>query len=361
MEEIILRFPHIGEQIFKLLDDKSLAESREVSRSWQKFINEENFYKQTIAKMIEEKKQELDKLGLRFPPIYYLAISGQTGLFFEALEIEKEKNPQIGKVEKFAKKWRWTEYEDLAIVTYHKKTWLHMIAEKGFSTICKFFIDRLENINPPDAYGRTPFHIAARNGHLQVCKLFIDKLGNRLPLDGIKSTPFHEAAKMGHLDVCNLIIATNLKNTNPKDCFGDTPLHEAARWGHIDICQSIIANIKKKYFWYFTNVNPKNVDGITPLHIAARFGHLEICQLLLTNVQKKNPKSNNNLTPLYFATSNDHQDICQLLTEDTKDMYQIFQSLFQRKYSFLKALSTVSDQQNEEIQGIKYSKLEENV
>ena len=79
---------------------------------------------------------------------------------------------------------------------------------------------------------------------------------------------------MGHLYVCNLIIATNLKNTNPKDCFGDTPLHEAARWGHIDICQSIIANIKKKYFWYFTNVNPKNVDGITPLHVAARFGHL---------------------------------------------------------------------------------------
>ena len=117
MEEIILRFPHIGEQIFKLLDDKSLAESREVSRSWQKFINEEKFYKQIIAKMIEEKKQELDKLGLRFPPIYYLAISGQTGLFFEALEVEKEKNPQIEKVEKFAKKWRWTEYEDLAIVT----------------------------------------------------------------------------------------------------------------------------------------------------------------------------------------------------------------------------------------------------
>ena len=103
MEEIILRFPHIGEQIFKLLDDKSLAESREVSRSWQQFINEEKFYYQTIAKMIEEKKQELDKLGLRFPPIYYLAISGQTGLFFEALEIEKEKNPQIEKVEKFAK------------------------------------------------------------------------------------------------------------------------------------------------------------------------------------------------------------------------------------------------------------------
>ena len=103
MEKVILRFPHIGEQIFKLLDDKSLAESREVSRSWQQFINEENFYKETIAEMIEGKKQEIDKLGLRFPPIYYLAISGQTGLFFEALEIEKEKNPQIEKVEKFAK------------------------------------------------------------------------------------------------------------------------------------------------------------------------------------------------------------------------------------------------------------------
>ena len=108
-------------------------------------------------------------------------------------------------------------------------------------------------------------------------------------------------------------------------------------------------------------MNPKNVDGITPLHVAARFGHLEICQLLLTNLKKKNPKSNNNLTPLYFATSNNHQDICQLLTEETKDVYQVFRTLFHRKYSFLKALSIVSDQQNEEIQGIKYSKLEENI
>ena len=42
MEELIARFSHIAKQIFEQLDNKSLTNSREVSKSWQKFIDDKN-------------------------------------------------------------------------------------------------------------------------------------------------------------------------------------------------------------------------------------------------------------------------------------------------------------------------------
>ena len=41
MEAILLRFPHIGYQIFEQLDNPFLTICREVSESWQSFIDNE--------------------------------------------------------------------------------------------------------------------------------------------------------------------------------------------------------------------------------------------------------------------------------------------------------------------------------
>ena len=42
MEVLIQRFPHLPEQIFQKLDNKSLVRSREVKISWQNLIDERN-------------------------------------------------------------------------------------------------------------------------------------------------------------------------------------------------------------------------------------------------------------------------------------------------------------------------------
>ena len=39
MEEILLRFPHIGEAIVKQLSNKDDSKLREVSRTWQNFVD----------------------------------------------------------------------------------------------------------------------------------------------------------------------------------------------------------------------------------------------------------------------------------------------------------------------------------
>ena len=67
MEEVLLRFPHIGEDIFKELGGKNFCKSMEVSRSWNYFIRNERAlqkaYKNHKAykKVIQEKIQTLTK------------------------------------------------------------------------------------------------------------------------------------------------------------------------------------------------------------------------------------------------------------------------------------------------------------
>ena len=46
------RFPHISEQIFKQLDEKSLQNSREVAKSWQECIDDSNLLWIEIVKEI---------------------------------------------------------------------------------------------------------------------------------------------------------------------------------------------------------------------------------------------------------------------------------------------------------------------
>ena len=43
MEEIILRFPHIGRDIFDSLNNKSLQRCRKSSRLWHEFIDQQKF------------------------------------------------------------------------------------------------------------------------------------------------------------------------------------------------------------------------------------------------------------------------------------------------------------------------------
>ena len=41
MEEVLLRFPHLANNIFEELDCRSMANCSKISRSWMKFLKEE--------------------------------------------------------------------------------------------------------------------------------------------------------------------------------------------------------------------------------------------------------------------------------------------------------------------------------
>ena len=115
MEEIIWRFPHIGNNIFKRLSNKSLIKCKKVARTWEYFFINEKFYK--IKLKYETKQKGQDEYG---------------------------------------------------------KTPLHQAAESGNLEECKSIMDHVEVKNPPNRFGFTPLHFAANEGHLSICQLIIE-------------------------------------------------------------------------------------------------------------------------------------------------------------------------------------------
>ena len=84
MEDFFERFPHIIEKIFETLDDKSLTTCREVSKTWQKFIDERNLSWIRIIKI-----PTILKRGNTY--LHIAAQTGQTELLEMILDDEDDK------------------------------------------------------------------------------------------------------------------------------------------------------------------------------------------------------------------------------------------------------------------------------
>ena len=180
MEEVLLRFPQLGQKIFKLLSNENLIKCKSVCRSWNLFITNEKFYKKRKQVFCENLQKTLDK---------------------------------------------------------HGNTFLHKAAKNGDLQKCKLVIDNVESKNPVNNHGDTPLHKAAMKGHLDICKLIIEKVEDKNPAKKYGGTPLHEVAYNGHIDICKLIIE-KVADKNPASYHGCTPLHVAATEGHLDILQT---------------------------------------------------------------------------------------------------------------------------
>ena len=182
---------------------------------------------------------------------------------------------------------------------------LHNAAANGHLELCKFIIEREENVNPN--YNKTK----SQNRKNFVCPVCYNS-GSKCDHENLvcwggcqKSgcneviTPLHMAAKKGHLEVCKLFIK-KLENKNPEDCKGLTPLSCAVEAGQFEICQYIISNLANK--------NPGSTRGVvargvTPLHLAAEKGHLRIFKYISKKLEDKNPRDVEGRTPLHYAAS----------------------------------------------------------
>ena len=106
MEEILLRFSHIGRAIFIELNGKDFCKSKEVNGAWYHFINNDRALKKVNKKLIQDKIQILTaecKRSRIFPkpsPFHLAAERGYLPLCQEIMENSDVENP---------KDWRgWT-------------------------------------------------------------------------------------------------------------------------------------------------------------------------------------------------------------------------------------------------------------
>ena len=304
MEEILLRFPHLSQRIFDLLDNNGLEKSKEVDRYWNIYIVEQKFYSIRIIKATVKQFQEVG-------PAWNALFAQSTTKIITDLQKA---------VQTFYEEHKHTTYSQVSNCTIYCSlkfpnsklpiTPLHIAAYIGDLDLLKYVRERNQEYTK-DYWGCTPLHFAAHNGHLEMCQYIIDAFGDRNTRNGYGVTPLHEAASHGHLKICELFIHTfDDIHTAAKD--GHTPLHEAAKRGHLKICEILAKNLVDK--------NPAaDNSGWTPLHFAALNGHLEVCKFFMGITDNINPHTKSGKFPLYFAADKKHMDICELMLKRLDD------------------------------------------
>ena len=114
MRELILRFPHVAEQIFQQLNNQDLAKSREVERLWQKFIDERNY--------------------------------------------------------------PWLCIVNIPTTLQNGDTYMHLAAQFGQTDMFEIILDKEENKNAKNHDGGTPFLISCHKGHLNIVSILLKKI-----------------------------------------------------------------------------------------------------------------------------------------------------------------------------------------
>ena len=206
MEELFLRFPHIGEKIMDQLENADLTDCRMVNPFWKSCIDGQKVVWMRVIYQWLEINQDWQNI-------------------YKVLNVDMVRI-LANAVHKF-----YTDGGDEE--SEHYKTPIEIAAIIGNTEIVAklFKKEAFENQGSTKNEHGLPFHIAAKYGQFDVCKFFLDNIEDKNPKEMLDNmTPLHYAARHGHFVICGMILQKiDDKNPATKEiCGGYTPLHEAA-------------------------------------------------------------------------------------------------------------------------------------
>ena len=245
IDSVIGRFPHLVTNIFKELDDQTLATCRNVSGLFCDHLESDKFY---WVRRIQRYKKNV---GTTYPQWNNVL-----------------KNTSVELVKELAVSTQQFFKDDATRSDLHWSP-LQVVAEHGNLELCKYILEKNKNTKPCIQYNH-PLLISAKKGREEICKFLFDNSEEKNPSDVDGMTLFHFAAERGLTNVCKLIIE-NIDNKNPAALNGCTPLHLAAKGGHLKIVRLIVE----------TGVNKNSLfEGMTPLNFAGSYPSYTLFKLL---------------------------------------------------------------------------------
>ena len=359
-----LGLQHISEDIFKLLDKKSLMETRLVNNSWKRILDQPLFWLKKLKtasnftqdmyqtwerlvqnlsdSQVDEKNFVLILMKIFYTkPMYPLEIAveldkkcGQKSLFSKwknpdlvnfILEQEDPNRKVDISIEKgatpihFAAKWNLSQvveklvmkYESPAMVkTEDGETPIHLAALGGNLHIVKVLTEFTDAPNIADHNGTTPLFVATMCGHLDVVMFLAGFTDNPNSANNFGDTPIHRAAFYGYLKIVKFLVDFT-DAPNAANSLGLTPIHNACISGKVDVVEFLVN---------FTNVpNAPNNHGSTPIHKAAEHGYLDIIKILVKYTDTPNDPGIQGKTPIALATEKGHSKIVKFLEDYIKE------------------------------------------
>ena len=324
---------HISEDIFKLLDKKSLMDCRLVNSSWKnvldqpiiwwKKMNSEN-QSEDIQRSWKTLVKELNKNQISKKFVLVLMKIYQRDKLQSPLEIVVE----LQKAKKYPSLIRFIlENEDINSKVSVKDesdpcldfdffdiTPIHLAACYGLTTTVVKLLEKYDSSNiQTESDGDTPLICAAYMGHLETVKIsagFSDLNAS----DKQRQTPIFLAASFGHEEIVKFLVP-RVENPNVPDKFGQTPILIAAWYGRIHIVKYLSKFIE--------NPNAPAPCGFTPLQKAAREGHAEVVKFLSKFTENPNESDPWGITPLKAASQKNHHEVVQVLLQALLEKYYL--------------------------------------
>ena len=181
MENILARFPDVGETVLGQVDDKSLVLCRGVSRIWKNFTDQQKtIWIRKIEKFIGQRNTFSD--------------DWKKVVFKNRVDIIRDLATAL------------QEFYKSPDNQYEIYSPLFIAVEHGNVQLTQHLIRKVKYINWKDSYGDTPFYVAAEKGYVEICRLIVANTEEKNPANNYGETPFHIAAQKGHLEICQLII-----------------------------------------------------------------------------------------------------------------------------------------------------------
>ena len=173
MEEVLLRFPHLGQNIFKSLTNEDLVQCREICQMWKDFIDVEKFFAiRRIRAFFMKLPISLEKALKQstFEQVKEMASTIQK--FQEMWNSEMSPLHDAVAMQNYAIFWEIFDESKIDVSKGEKLTPLQMATGKGYMAICKLIRNNENNYYKNIfrfAKGKTPVCIFQCR-HLMWCK-----------------------------------------------------------------------------------------------------------------------------------------------------------------------------------------------
>ena len=305
MKDLILRFPHLMEQILQKLDNKSLVKSRKVAEIWQEFVDETKYPWVRIVKI---------PTNLKDLPCIYLHLAAkhsQIYIFEEILISETDKNLVDDE-----------GYTPFLIACLYGQI---RIAEVLMSKSVELKIDLCRK----SKWGITAFHLACISGNSELAEMIMNNsfinpffrtdLNEKKPDDSM--TGFLYACRYGHKKIV-LAIMKNSKimniELNTLNMFNYNALHLAIHYGHEDIAKTLMEKLTDLKFY----MNGQTKWGNTAFHMACNSGSTSIVKIILdqSDYIDLSLKTKHAETGFHFACQSGHTNIVEMLINKSESI-----------------------------------------
>ena len=154
MDEIIMRFPVIAQQIFDQLSNKYLTNCKAVKPDWNRFVKGSRIL--LIRIIVKYSERSLYSFGKQWKKLIQKESCKNLRKIIIAMD-------QFYKKNNFRMLYQWSPH--------------HVAADYGCNELYKFVIEKVGNENVGNENDVTPLHIAVQYGHQEISKLIVEHKG----------------------------------------------------------------------------------------------------------------------------------------------------------------------------------------